>query len=105
MKTFIVVNLSHPLSAAALEVLEDMTGRPVEEIRVPVQVDFGAPLAPQITALAGAAREAAPHYNAIVPPGHGTVAALLMRRLTGPVVVIARTDTTPPQYLPTEVIL
>ena len=49
----IVLNYSHPITAAQQAEIERKAGQPVERvIDVPVQIDHETPLAPQIVALA-----------------------------------------------------
>ncbi len=54
--SLVILNYSHPITAAQQAQIEQQGGQPVERvINVPVQIDHEAPLAPQIVALADTA--------------------------------------------------
>ncbi len=82
-----VVNFSHPLSSTALaQITEAITDgkTDVEVIDVKVQVDTNAPLAPQVTPLIEAAKDA----DYVVMPGLSNVAVLIARAIPTPVIVL-----------------
>lgn len=52
----IVLNFSHPLTEEQKAQIESLTGNTTSEVRtIPVQIEQGEPLGPQIVALADAA--------------------------------------------------
>lgn len=84
----IILNFSHPLSAAQREALERIAGRPAARVLdVPVHFDVSQPFAPQARALLDAlALPAADWQSAgvlVVVPSLGVLAAVLLAELHG----------------------
>jgi hypothetical protein len=62
----VVLNFSHPITAAQQEDIEQLSGQPVERIiTVPVQLDHEAPFAPQIAALTEATKLSAEEWQTL----------------------------------------
>jgi len=106
----LILNFSHPLTAAHLAAIVDLTGdSEVQERRVPTQLDQQAEFLPQIVALADAAGLSADEWQtaAIIvnPPALNYVAVALLAELHGrmgyfPTCVRLRpvAGSTPPQF-------
>ena len=79
-KKIVVLNFSHPLRDEVLREIEAITGEPVEEKRVFVQIDFNQPLKPQMDALVEKAFDI--DFNLYIPPPLSYVAAYVTARLS-----------------------
>ena len=112
----ILLNFSHPLTAAHLAQIEALTGQAVGRvIEIHSQVDTQAPLMPQVVALADKAELTSSEWQSapllINPPALNFVAVALMAELHGrcgyfPAMLRTRPvpNSTPPQYEAAEVI-
>ena len=81
----ILINFSHPLNEEAKSMLETMPYSVHQVIEMSIQVDFGKDLSAQVDSLAKEAIETVGgnplDIDLIIPPGHSTVAVLLIDRL------------------------
>ena len=114
----ILLNFSHPLTAAHLAQVEALTGQPIERvIEVHSQVDPQQPLALQVKALADEAKLTPAEWQSapllVNPPALNFTAAVLLAELHGrcgyfPAMLRMRPApaprSTPPQYEAAEVI-
>lgn len=98
----IILNFSHPLSAAALADLASRYG-PVVEERRPAQFDLGRPLAPQVAELVADV----PAEFVLVPPALAAAAILTVEQLTRqrgrPELVRLTAHGTPPVFVVAEI--
>lgn len=84
----IILNFSHPLTAAQREALERMAGRPAAQVLdVPVHFDVAQPFAPQARALLDALALTSDDWQSdrvlVVVPSLGVLAAVLLAELHG----------------------
>lgn len=112
----LLVNFSHPLTAAQQEQIADLAGQPIAAIHnVPVQLDHAQPFAPQVAACVAAARLTPDQWQTapilINPPGFAPAAAALIAELHGrmghfPTLIRIRPipNTNPTQYEVAELI-
>lgn len=113
----LVINYGHPLSSEALSALSALLGGQVlgevKEIRV--QVDQGAPFAPQAAALVEAVgwsgRQWQQHQFVVVPPGLAPIAAVVLADIHGrcghfPAIVrlAPAAGAVPARFVPAEII-
>ena len=110
-----IINFSHPLSADALAQIEERVGQNVEEVRVPVQVDFDAPLRPQFDTLVETAMHALP-FDAVIPPALSYAAAYVVARLSyaqsdammpvpPAIVALKRDSSIPPRFVLADIVI
>jgi hypothetical protein len=84
----IVINFSHPLTAAQLDQIAALAGQPVTRlIAAPAQFDNAAAYGPQVAALADACGLTSEEWQtaplAIVPPALNFITAALLAELHG----------------------
>jgi len=106
----IILNFSHPLTAAQLAAITELTGGDdLREVRIPTQLDQRADFLPQIVALADACGLTADEWQTtpllVNPPALNFVAVALLAELHGrmgyfPTCVRLRpvAGSTPPQF-------
>lgn len=83
----IIVNFSHPLSAAQIAQVAALVGEQAEVLNVPTQVDVQQPLGPQVAALVLGSGLTAAQWQTeriiISPPALNYIAVLLLAELHG----------------------
>ena len=112
----IVVNFTHPLTEAQCVQLEELTGRPIDDIRdVPGHFDNNRPFADQVAERVNGAELTSTEWQTkpilVNPPAFAPVAAILIAELHGrmgyfPSLIRIRplAGSTPPQFEVAEII-
>jgi hypothetical protein len=77
MKT--LVNFSHPLTTSAKVRLAEMVGDEINEIVIPVQLDFDEPMIPQLQGLVNLAPSS---FDLYIPPSLSVAAAYVTVQLS-----------------------
>lgn len=107
----ILVNYSHPLTADGKMILQKMVGASIEEVLIPCELDFNAPLRPQLDALVAAAPAV---FHWLIPPTLSVAAGYVTARLSyatsdamppqPPPIVVMRHVGMPARYVPVEIV-
>ncbi len=84
----LTLNFSHPLTPEQRAQIEALANTSIEEVRtIPVQIDQGEPLEPQITAIVDAVGLSSEEWQTrpllINPPGYAPAAFVLLAELHG----------------------
>lgn len=84
----LILNFSHPLTNDQRTQIEQLAGMPISEIRtIPVQIEQGEPLGPQVVAFVDAVGLAPDEWQTtpllINPPGYAPAAFVLLAELHG----------------------
>ena len=84
----LILNFTHPLTAEQRAQIEALAGAPITEVRtIPVQINQGEPLEPQITAIVNATDLSSEEWQTrsllINPPGYAPAAFVLLAELHG----------------------
>src|SRR5690349_24992503 len=88
MMNMLILNFTHPLTEQQRAQIEALVGEPIKEVRtVPVQIDQGELLEPQIRAIVDAVGLTAEEWQTypllINPPGYAPAAFVLLAELHG----------------------
>ena len=84
----LILNFTHPLTAEQRAQIEALANTSIEEVRtIPVQIDQGEPLEPQITTIVDAVGLSSEEWQTrpllINPPGYAPAAFVLLAELHG----------------------
>ena len=84
----LILNFTHPLTIEQRAQIEALAHTSIEEVRtIPVQIDQGEPLEPQITAIVDAVSLSSEEWQTrpflINPPGYAPAAFVLLAELHG----------------------
>lgn len=101
-----LVNFSHPLSSDGMSILEGMVGEPVEEVLIPVKIDFDLPVKKQIQAVVRKGLEAKEENSLWIPPALSTAAAVVGEGIGLPAgrMVVIKSVGIPRRFVPAEII-
>lgn len=101
-----LLNFSHPLTSEALTTLEEMTRESVQEIRIPVQIDFERPIKGQLETVVRAGLKAKENDSIFIPPALSFAAAAVGEGIGLPAgrMVVMKSVGMPRRFIPAEIV-